>query len=75
MIVFDVQMFKNQMVFFKSLLGKEDCEPVGVEVGDVVGGVVGCVDGDGDEEVEGELEGKVEGSDVGFEPQSLQDHL
>ena len=75
MIVFDVQMLKNQMVFFKSLLGKEDGELLGVEVGDVVGAVDGLVEGDDDGEVEGGLEGEVEGSDVGFEPQSLQEHL
>ena len=67
MIVFDVQMFENQMVFFNSLLGKEDGELVGVEVGDVVGDVDGCV--------EGGLEGEVEVSNVGFEPQSSQEHL
>lgn len=75
MIVFDVQMFENQMVFFNSLLGKEDGELLGVEVGDVVGDVDGCVEGDDDGEVEGGLEGEVEGSDVGFEPQFLQEHL
>ena len=63
------------MIFFKSLLGKEDGELVEVEVGNVVGGVDGLVEGDDDGEVEGELRGKLEGSDVGLEPQSLQDYL
>ena len=72
--MFDVRIFKNQMVFLKSLLGKEDGELLGVEVGDVVGGVDGLVEGDDDGEVEGGLEGEVEGLDVGLEPQSLQKH-
>ena len=60
--MFDVQILENEMVFFKSLLGKEE------------GGLDGLVEGDDDGLVEGELEGKVEGSDVGLEPQSLQEH-
>ena len=34
-----------------------------------------ALEGDDDGEVEGELEGELEGSDVGLEPQSLQDYL
>ena len=66
---------KTKWFLFKSLLGKEDGEVLGIEVGDVVGGVDGIVEGDDDGEVEGGLEGEVEGSDVGFEPQFLQEQL